>query len=116
MPLTKSKMPTEEARKIKKNLVALKKDMDAKDLIDHFIQDEIFELDDRDYINGFNPNTPVSRNDAFFERLFNSGPKAYSVFLKALKQNGQQHLANLIEETVLPGDAGDIGGTVFLRL
>ena len=104
-------MNKDHERKIKKNIVALKKDMDAKDLIDWFIQEEIFDFEDHERITGYNPNTAANRNNEFFKLLFNSGPQAYSVFLKALEKNGQSHLTRLVENTVLSGGAdGDLNG------
>ena len=105
MPLQAGKMAKDQERKIKKNYITLKEDMDAKDLTDWFIQEEIFDFSDYEYINGFNPNTSTNRNNAFFSLLFNSGPRAYPVFLKALEKNGQSHLAEKIENTVLVGGA-----------
>lgn len=103
-------MLIEHERKIKKNLVQLKQDMDAKDLLDWFIQYEIFDFADQDVIIGYNPNTTSNRNNAFFRLLFQSGPRAYSVFLEALKKSGQPHLAEMIEKTVLEGGNNDAGG------
>ena len=113
MPLTKGKMRKDHERKIMKNLVALKQDMDAKDLVDWFIQEEIFDFADNDIINGYNPNTASNRNNAFFKLLFNSGPQAYEVFLKALERNGQTHLAERIENTELAGGDDIVGGRLF---
>ncbi|XP_060555241.1 death domain-containing protein CRADD-like isoform X2 [Ruditapes philippinarum] len=99
MPLTSGKMLLDHERKIKKNLLALKKDMDARDLTDFFIQEEIFDFPDIDKINGYNPNTTDNRNNCFFQLLFQSGERAYDVFLRALRQNQQDYLADLIENT-----------------
>lgn len=92
-------MLLDHERKIKKNLLALKKDMDARDLTDFFIQEEIFDFPDIDKINGYNPNTTDNRNNCFFQLLFQSGERAYDVFLRALRQNQQDYLADLIENT-----------------
>ena len=103
MPLTNGKMGTTHERKIKKNLIYLKKNMDAKDLTDYFIQEEVFDFPDIDMIKGFNPNTTESRNDCFFKLLFMSGPNAYNVFLESLRINGQDFLADKIEGTHVEG-------------
>lgn len=111
MPLTSGRMSTEHERKIRKCIIALKRDMDAKELVDYFISEEIFDHRDSELINGYNPNTTSNRNDAFFRLLFASGDRAYSVFLEALNRNVQSHLAQMIENTVLndgaEGDQGD---------
>ncbi|KAL4227148.1 hypothetical protein ACF0H5_015121 [Mactra antiquata] len=106
MPLTQGKMQIDNERRIKKNLRELKKDMDAKDLVDYFIEKEIFDFPDLEKINGFNPNTTENRNNCFFSLLFQSGNRAYGVFLEALRDHGQQHLAEMIENTELENAAG----------
>ena len=111
MPLTSGRMSPEHERKIRKCYIALKRDMDAKDLVDYFITEEIFDPSDSETINGYNPNTTSNRNDAFFRLLFNSGDRAYTVFLTALERNGQPHLAEMVENTVfVDGAFGDQGG------
>ena len=106
----------EHERKIKKNIINLKKDMDAKDLVDYMISEEIFDFDDNEKINGYNPNTASNRNNAFFTLLFGSGDRAYTVFLGALARNGQRHLAEMIENTVLVGGEGDQAGESWIQL
>jgi hypothetical protein len=117
MPLTSGKMLLDHERKIKKNLLALKKDMDARDLTDFFIQEEIFDFPDIDKINGYNPNTTDNRNNCFFQLLFQSGERAYDVFLRALRQNQQDYLADLIENTqVNDGQAQATGEYCFIQI
>ncbi|XP_045164985.2 uncharacterized protein LOC128546145 isoform X2 [Mercenaria mercenaria] len=101
MPLTSGKMQLDKERKIKRNLLALKRDMDAKDLTDYFIEQEIFDFPDVERINGYNPNTTDNRNNCFFQLLFQSGDRAYDVFLYSLRQNQQEHLADMIDNTQL---------------
>ena len=103
-------MSTEHERKIRKCYIELKRDMDAKELVDYFITEEIFDPSDGEVINGYNPNTQSNRNDAFFRLLFDSSDRAYEVFLRALERNGQTHLAQMVENTVLGGAEGDLGG------
>lgn len=105
MPLTQGKLHPDDERRIKKNIRDLKRDMDAKDLIDYFIEKEIFDFADLEKINGYNPNTSDNRNNCFFILLLQSGPQAYSVFLDSLRVNGQDHLADLVENTQLEGSA-----------
>ena len=85
--------------KIKKNLIAIKKDMDAKDLVDHFIQGLIFDLPDEEAINGFNPNTAENRNKCFIRLLMNKEDRAYDVFLQTLRIVGLDHIADQIDNT-----------------
>lgn len=92
-------MQLDQERKIKRNLIALKRDMDAKDLIDYFIEKDLFDFKDFEEINGFNPNTTESRNNRFFHLLFQSGPQAYDVFVYALRSCHLDHLADLVENT-----------------
>ena len=110
MPVTSGKMHLDKERKIKRNLLALKRDIDAKDLCDFFIQEEIFDFPDTDQINGFNPNTTENRNSCFFKLLFQSGERAYDVFLNALRQNQQEYLADMIENTQINDGAAQQAG------
>lgn len=73
--------------------------MDAKDLTDYFIQEDILSFHDVDKITGYNPNTADSRNTCFFRIILDKEDRAYHVFLNALRENNQDHLAELIENT-----------------
>lgn len=82
-----------------KNIIKLKSDMDAKDLTDYFIQEEILDFRDVEMINGYNPNTSDSRNTCFFRLICDKPDHAYDVFLNALRGNNQGYLADMIEGT-----------------
>lgn len=99
MPLTNGKLLVHQEQKIKKNYRMLKTDVDAKDLTDFFIEREIFDFPDVDKINNYNPNTQENRNNCFFQLLFQSGPRAYDVFLYALRQNKLDHIVDILERT-----------------
>lgn len=105
-------MQLEQERKIKRNILALKRDIDAKDLLDFFIEQEVFDFPDVEKINGFNPNTTESRNNCFFQLLFQSGNRAYDVFLYALRQTQLDHLADLIENTQVNDGAVQPAGLI----
>ncbi|WAR26900.1 CRADD-like protein [Mya arenaria] len=92
-------MREELQRKIKKNIIDIKKDMDAKDLVDHFVQEDVFDLPDDEEINGFNPNTAENRNKCFLAKLLKKDDRAYDVFLQTLHLVGLAHLAEQIENT-----------------
>ncbi|XP_052779447.1 uncharacterized protein LOC128216815 [Mya arenaria] len=92
-------MREELQRKITKNIIDIKKDMDAKDLVDHFIQEGVFDLLDDEEINGFNPNTAENRNKCFLTKLLKKDDRAYEVFLKTLRHVRLDHLAEQIENT-----------------
>ncbi|XP_052213937.1 death domain-containing protein CRADD-like isoform X1 [Dreissena polymorpha] len=98
-------------QKITKNYRAIKKDIDAKDLLDIFIEENVFDFKDKDEIEGWNPNTQENRNSCFIQKILQKGDNAYTVFIDALKEHGLQHLVDLLESTRvdLPnqGDAAD---------
>ena len=100
MPVTQGAMPEWQLSKIKRNFRYLKNEIDAKELQDHFVEAEIFDFPDLDAINGYNPDTKENRNNCFFRLMRNAGPKAYDVFLYALRKNGQEYVAERLEETV----------------
>ena len=95
----KPKMREELKKKIKKNIIQLKRDMDARDLTDYFIQEDILDFNDVEKINGYNPNTSDSRNTCFFGLILDRSDEAYNVFLMALRENSLEYLADMVENT-----------------
>ncbi|XP_052272560.1 uncharacterized protein LOC127873039 isoform X2 [Dreissena polymorpha] len=87
--------------KITKNLQAIKKDIDAKDLLDIFIEKNVFDFKDKDEIEGWNPNTQENRNNCFIRKILQKGDNAYTVFIDALKAHGFQHLVDLLESNLV---------------
>lgn len=96
-------MNEEQKKKIFANIVFLRDNLDAKDILDYFIEKMIFTLDHKDEIVSQIPNTRLKRNDKFLEILMRSGPQAYDVFLYALEQSGSKFIADRINSTVLGG-------------
>ena len=71
MPLTKGSLRKEDQKRIRKNLSMIKHYIDANDLTDYFIENEIFDFPDVERITGYNPNTKESRNNCFLQMLLN---------------------------------------------
>ena len=96
MPLTCGRMLPDQEMRIRENQDLLNENVDAKDLVDYFIQEDIFDFSDAEQINGYSPNTRMNRNGCFFELLFNSGPRAFDVLLQALQSERQEFLVEKI--------------------
>lgn len=99
MPLQRGEMLPEHKKKIMKNYIILKRDVDPKDLVDYFVEQELFDFEDVEKINNYNPNTQANRWQGFGSLLFSCGPKAYEVFLYALEQVKYNDLADAIRNT-----------------
>ncbi|KAK3579405.1 hypothetical protein CHS0354_029713 [Potamilus streckersoni] len=99
MPLQRGEMLPEHKRKILKNFISLKQDVDPKDIVDYFVEQELFDFEDVEKINNYNPNTQANRWQGFSKLLFSCGPKAYEVFLYALEQTKYNDLADAIRNT-----------------
>ncbi|KAL3853826.1 hypothetical protein ACJMK2_017329 [Sinanodonta woodiana] len=99
MPLQRGEMLPEHKKKILKNFINLKRDVDPKDIVDYFVEQELFDFEDVDKINNYNPNTQANRWLGFGSLLFSCGPKAYDVFLYALEQVKYNDLADAIRNT-----------------
>lgn len=91
-------------RKVEKNLVFIKENLDSKDILDYFIQDGIFTSGIAEEVLTFNPNTRENRNRLFLQYLQRSGPRGVDVFLEALDQTRNGFIADRIRNTELTGD------------
>jgi len=93
-------------KKISRNIIEIKRDIDAQELTDFFIAEEVLSFDEVDQINSYNPNTKENRNNAFLRILLKKDDKAFDVFTGALRQIGFDHLADLIlnTETTAPSN------------
>ncbi|KAK3591373.1 hypothetical protein CHS0354_005289 [Potamilus streckersoni] len=99
MPLERGKMRPEDEKKIRKNFVTLKKNVDPLDLADYFIQEELFDFSDINRINSYNPNTVANRWQGFASLLFDCGPKAYETLLLALEECKYHDIVRSIRTT-----------------
>ncbi|KAL5019717.1 hypothetical protein ScPMuIL_002609 [Solemya velum] len=95
-------------RKVEKNLVFIKENLDSKDILDYFIQDGIFTSGIAEEVLTFNPNTRENRNRLFLQYLQRSGPRGVDVFLEALDQTRNGFIADRIRNTELTDDDLDI--------
>ena len=101
MPLKAGQLKADDQRRITKTRSLIKENIDARHLIDTFLEREIFGFGDVDLINGFNPDTRAVKNDCFINLLVNSGPTAYGLFLEALNTRGYSWLAKELDDTPL---------------
>ncbi|CAC5411735.1 unnamed protein product [Mytilus coruscus] len=95
MPLTKV-----HAFKIKKNFTSIIANLKIDDIVDHMINEDVFDYDDMEKINS--KVTQKDKNREFVTILIKSKPKGYEEFIKCLRESGVYgDIADQIEQTVV---------------
>jgi hypothetical protein len=95
--------------KIAINLQLIVDDIDATDLLDYFIQEEVLSDDDSDVVRNANPNTHMNRNLIFLHMIINSEPRTYDVFIQSLTRSKCTHVVDALQNTVLESHVVDVG-------
>ncbi|XP_029650540.2 uncharacterized protein LOC115223936 isoform X3 [Octopus sinensis] len=87
------KMMSEEHKKlVKDNRVKLVQNMIANDVLDHLLQKDVLTMSEKDRIKA----EGASMNEKLIDTIMCKQDKAFFVFVDALKNTGQPHLADLL--------------------
>jgi hypothetical protein len=95
--------------KVAINIQLIVDDIDATDLLNYFIQEELMSDDDSDVVRNANPNTRLNRNLIFLYLLINSEPRTYGVFIQSLTRSECTHVVDALQDTVLESHVADVG-------
>uniref|UniRef100_A0A8D0L4V7 Caspase-2 n=1 Tax=Sphenodon punctatus TaxID=8508 RepID=A0A8D0L4V7_SPHPU len=83
---------------LKKNRVSLAKQLMLKELLEHLIEEDIITLEMMEMIQA--KAGSFSQNVEFLNLLPKRGPKAFSAFCQALRETKQQHLEEMLLNTI----------------
>lgn len=92
----------EDAQRIKKNWTFLKKELDQEGIRDKFMEEDLWDLPDFEEIDA--KETPQKKNEAFLKLLLRSGPRAYNIFITALRNHNSDHILEMLERTEITGN------------
>ena len=101
----------EDGQRIKKNIRYLKENLDQAqrdNIMGNFMEEDIWDLPDFQEIDS--GATDLKRNEIFINLLLKSGPKAYKVFIKALKEHHSTHIIEKLESTEITDDTQGTSG------
>nr|XP_011413852.2 uncharacterized protein LOC105318426 isoform X1 [Crassostrea gigas]XP_011413853.2 uncharacterized protein LOC105318426 isoform X1 [Crassostrea gigas] len=87
----------DDAQRIEKNMSFLTQQLAQDAIRDNFIEQLIWDVPHFEEIDG--ENTPQKRNEVFLKLLLRSGPKAYGIFIAALKNHNSDHIVKKLEST-----------------
>lgn len=87
----------EDTQRIKKNWIFLKSELEQEAIRDNFMVEDIWDLPDFQEIDA--EKTPQKRNEVFLKLLLRSGPRAYKIFIAALKNHNSDHVVEKLEST-----------------
>lgn len=99
---------SENEQRIKKNWTFLKTELLQDDIRDKFMEEGIWDLPDFDEIDA--GNVPQKQNEIFLKLLLRSGPRAYNVFLDALREKHSDHIIEKLESTQISASDQAGGG------
>lgn len=89
----------DDTKRIKKNWTFLKENLLQNEIRDSFIDNEIWDLRDLEEID--TEKIQEKKNEIFLILLLKSGPRAYGVFIEALKNTGSNHIIEKLQATVI---------------
>lgn len=92
-----SPISADDAQRIKKNWGFLNRNLDQNSIMGVFISELIWDLPDFEEIDA--EKTPQKRNEVFLKLLLRSGPRAYKIFIAALKNHNSYHIVEKLEST-----------------
>ena len=98
----------EDEQRIKKNIRYLKENLEQDEIRDYFMEEDIWDLPDFEEIDS--GVTPIKKNEIFINLLLKSGPKAYKVFIEALKEHHSTHIIEKLESTEIKDDTQGTSG------
>ena len=88
-------MQSHHRETIRKNWVKLSQEAPVESLLAYFYQEGIFK---QSTVQDILWEKPSQRSWAFLDNLHRSGPRAFEIFVKALKDCGKQDLAILLQD------------------
>nr|XP_022301225.1 death domain-containing protein CRADD-like [Crassostrea virginica]XP_022301226.1 death domain-containing protein CRADD-like [Crassostrea virginica] len=92
----------EDEQRIKKNIRYLKENLDQAQIRGYFMEEDIWDFPDFQEIDS--GATDFKKNEIFIYLLLKSGPRAYKVFIKALKEHHSTHIIEKLESTEITDD------------
>ncbi|XP_062589414.1 death domain-containing protein CRADD-like [Saccostrea cucullata] len=97
MPRVIQPLGNSDEQRIKKNWSFLKAQLQQDEIRDAFMDEDIWDLNDFDEIDAM--PTPEKKNEVFLRLLLKSGPRAYKVFVDALKAKQSDHITDRLDNT-----------------
>lgn len=92
----------EDTQRIKKNWIFLKSELEQDAIRDNFMVEDIWDEHDFHEIDA--EKTPQKKNEVFLKLLLRSGPRAYKIFIAALKNHNSIHIVDKLESTEITGN------------
>ncbi|KAL8589388.1 hypothetical protein ACOMHN_021540 [Nucella lapillus] len=103
MPLKRGRLKPEDKYKVTTNYKYLTDNFDpVNGAADYMYTKLVFDSHDKDRVMNGGETTALGRVQRFIEILENSGQNAYKVFLEALQETGDKHVAKELENTPVP--------------
>lgn len=104
-------MPNANAQRIRKNWDFLKENIEQHELRDHLIVEAIWDIPNFDKIDA--GKTSEEKNEIFLNLLLKSRPRAFEVFIAALKKKSSTHIIERLENTTITNDFSNPSGKHF---
>lgn len=92
-----SPISADDAQRIKKNWGFLNRNLDQNSIRRDFMDEDVWDEHDFHEIDA--EKTPQKRNEVFLKLLLRSGPRAYKIFIAALKNHNSDHVVEKLEST-----------------
>ncbi|XP_078338388.1 uncharacterized protein LOC111100306 [Crassostrea virginica] len=90
------------AQRLTNNWIFLKENIEQNELRDHLIVEAIWDFSNIDKIDS--AKTSEEKNEKFLNLLLKSCPRAYEVFIAALKKKKSTHILERLENTPISND------------
>ena len=104
-------MPNANVQRIRKNWDFLKENLEQHELRDHLIVEAVWNFPNFDKIDA--GKSSEEKNELFLNLLLKSCPRAYEVFIVALKKKSSTHIIERLENTPITDDFTDPSGKHF---
>ena len=104
-------MPNAYVQRIHKNWDFLKENIEQHELRDHLIVEAIWDIPNFDKIDA--GKTSEEKNEIFLNPILKSHPRAFEVFIEALKKKSSTHIIERLENTTISNDFSNPSGKHF---